>query len=406
MALEFHMAYRRPMQLALDTEDCAMERSDSRLLPVAVLNERRRRAVVLRLSGMTLDEVSSLCELNKNTVIGAMKAYRAGGWEAVAVQEHRGPNQGQGCLLNAQQQKAIQRLIHEHTPDELGLPWALWSRPAASALIARECEVRLAVRTVGSYLKHWGFSPQKPLNKSYEQNPAAVQRWLNEDYPAIVRRAAAEDGEIYWGDETGLRNDDVRGRSYAPQDETPVVKPRHRREKVGVISAVTNRGVVRWILLEKAINAALLIEFLKRLAGDAERKVFLILDNLRVHHAPSVAAWLEAHRDRIEVFYLPSYSPELNPDELLPPSVVHRLTGWTPTGETYPSNAETNCRQTPAASRIRAISAPSTRPPVRRGSWHRRSPCSERPTWGCPLGSRFPDPARPHAWRGPIWSFS
>lgn len=294
-----------------------MERSDSRRLPVPVLNERRRRAVVLHLRGMTLDEVSTVCELSRNTVIDAMKAYRAGGWDAVPVREHRGPPKGEGCLLDAQQQEAMRALIRDHAPDELGLPFLLWSRPAVTALIERETGVRLAVRTAGKYLKRWGYTPQKPLNKAYEQNPAAVQRWLDEDYPAIARRAAAEGGEIYWGDETGLRSDDVRGRSYAPQGDTPVVRPNHRREKAGLISAVTNKGVLRWMMLEKAINVMLLIDFLKRLAHDAERKVFLILDNLRVHKAPEVKEWLARHREKIEVFYLPSYSPELNPDELL-----------------------------------------------------------------------------------------
>lgn len=294
-----------------------MERSDSRLLPVAALNERRRRAVMLRLSGMTLEEVSALCELNKNTVIGAMKAYREGGWEAVTVQQHRGPDRGSGCLLSASQQETMRTLMIAHTPDELDLPYALWSRPAVTALIERETGIQLAVRTTGMYLKQWGYTPQKPLNKAYEQNPAAVRRWLDEEYPAIARRAAAESGEIHWGDETGLRSDDVRGRSYAPQGDTPMVRPNHRRENVGVISAVTNKETVRWMMLEKAINVALLLDFLTRLIRESERKVFLILDNLPVHKAPQVRAWLESHRQEIEVFYLPSYSPELNPNELL-----------------------------------------------------------------------------------------
>lgn len=294
-----------------------MERSDSRLLPVPVLNERRRRAVMLQLSGMTLDQVSAVCELSRNTVIGAMKAYRTGGWDAVPVRAHRGPAKGEGCLLDERQQQTIRALIRQHTPDECGLPFMLWSRPAVTALVERECGVRLAVRTAGKYLKRWGYTPQKPLNQAYEQDRSAVQRWLDEEYPAIAGRAAAEGGEIYWGDETGLRSDDVRGRSYAPQGGTPVVRPNHRREKAGLISAVTNKGVLRWMVLDKAIDTALLIRFMKRLAHDAQRKVFLILDNLKVHKAPEVTQWLADHREQVEVFYLPSYSPELNPDELV-----------------------------------------------------------------------------------------
>ncbi|WP_425436051.1 IS630 family transposase [Noviherbaspirillum humi] len=293
------------------------QRSDSRLLPVVVLNERRRRAVKLYLSGMTYDQVSALCEVSRNTAISAVRAYREGGWAAVPVQQHRGPRKGENCLLDARQQQAIQALVAEHTPDELGLPFALWSRAAVAALIAQQTGQRLIVRTTGKYLKRWGYTPQKPLERAYEQDPVAVQRWLDEQYPVIAGRAAAEDGEIYWGDETGLRSDDVRGRSYAPAGDTPVVRPCHRREKVDLISAVTNKGEVRWMMLKQAINANLLIGFLRRLAHEAKRKVFLILDNLKVHKAPEVVAWLNKHRAQIEVFYLPSYSPELNPDELL-----------------------------------------------------------------------------------------
>lgn len=307
-----------------------MERSDSRLLPVPVLNERRRRAVMLHLNGLTLDEVSGLCELSRNTVIDAMKAYREGGWEAVPVQTHRGPAKGEGSLLDELQQLTIQTLIVEHTPDELDLPFALWSRPAVTALIKRETGVRLAVRTTGKYLKRWGYTPQKPLNKAYEQNPATVQRWLDEEYPAIASRAASEGGEIYWGDETGLRSDDVRGRSYSPQGDTPVIRPNHRREKTGLISAVTNKGVLRWMTLAQAINAVMLIEFFRRLVRDVDHKVFLILDNLRVHRSPKVRKWLDRHSSKIEVFYLPSYSPELNPNELLNADLKEAITKQAP----------------------------------------------------------------------------
>jgi transposase len=311
-------------------EDAIMEHSDSRQLPVMVLNERRRRAVKLYLSGMTYDEVSELCEVSRNTAIGAVRAYREGGWDAVPVQQHRGPRKGDGCLLDDRQQEAVRKLMAEHTPDELGLPFALWSRAAVAALIERETGKRLIVRTTGKYLARWGYTPQKPLDRAYEQNPAAVRRWLEEEYPIIARRAAAEDGEIYWGDETGLRSDDVRGRSYAPRGQTPVVRPNHRREKVDLISAVTNKGEVRWMMLGKAIDAALLLDFLRRLTRDAKRKVFLILDNLKAHKAPEVATWLDKHRDRIEVFYLPAYSPELNPDELLNADLKQAITKQAP----------------------------------------------------------------------------
>ncbi len=143
-------------------------------------------------------------------------------------------------------------------------------------LIEQHCGVRLAVRTVGTYLARWDFTAQKLLRRAYEQSPKVVRRWLRLDYPAIVAQARAEKGTIFWGDETGLRSDDVRGRSFAPRGWTPVVRPSHKRAGLGLISAVTNKGELRWIVLEGAIKAPSLIRFLRRLIRDARGKVFLI----------------------------------------------------------------------------------------------------------------------------------
>ena len=182
-------------------------------------------------------------------------------------------------------------------------------------LVTRQCGVELAVRTVGKYLARWGFTAQKPIRRAYEQDPAAVRRWLRREYPAIVARARQARGIIFWGDETGLRSDDVRGRGYAPRGRTPLVRVCHKRASLSLISAVTNRGELRWMIVDGAVNAPTLIRFLERLIREARRKVFLILDRLRVHRARLVQDWLAEHSSRIEVHYLPPYSPDLNPDE-------------------------------------------------------------------------------------------
>ena len=182
-------------------------------------------------------------------------------------------------------------------------------------LIRRRFGVRLAVRTMGTHLARWGFTAQKPLRRAYERDPAAVRRWLRRDYPAIAARAKAEGGAVFWGDETGLRSDDVRGRGYAPRGRTPEVRINHKRAGLGLISAVTNKGELRWMVLDGAVKAASLLRFLGRLVRDADGKVFLILDRLPVHRARSVGDWLAGRRAEIEVFHLPPYSPELNPDE-------------------------------------------------------------------------------------------
>lgn len=280
------------------------------------LAERRRRAVRLREKGVHVNDVARECELSRGTVIAAHKAYRLGGWAEVALKP-RGRPTGVGRRLSAEQEREVQQLICDKAPDQMKMPYALWSRAAVMEVIAQRFKVKLPVRTVGMYLARWGFTPQKPMKKAYEQRPVEVKAWLDNSYPVIAKRAKAEGAEIHWGDETGLRSDDVRGRSYAPKGETPVVRVNSKRENVGLISTVTNQGKVRWMVLNGALDTDQLIEFMKRLVKDAKRKVFLILDNLRVHHARLVKAWLAKHQDEIEVFYLPSYSPELNPDEML-----------------------------------------------------------------------------------------
>lgn len=175
----------------------------------------------------------------------------------------------------------------------------------------------MPIRTVGEYLKRWGFTPQKPLKRAYEQNPKAVQRWLDEDYPSFQSRAKAENAEIYWGDETGMRNDSQNERGYAPRGKTPVIRLNVNRTSTNMISVITNQGKVRFRVFDGTMNAEILIDFCKRLIKSANRKVYLILDNLPVHHAKVFKAWLEENKESIEIFYLPSYSPELNPEEYL-----------------------------------------------------------------------------------------
>jgi hypothetical protein len=194
----------------------------------------------------------------------------------------------------------------------------LWSRAAVGQLIEQEYGIKLHIRSVRKYLARWGFTPQKPIKRAYEQNPEAVQAWLEGEYPGIEQRARKEGAEIHWGDETALVNTDVRGRSFAPAGKTPVAMTvGGTREKLSMIATVTNQGKTRWMIIDDAFDAEKLIEFLAALIKDAGKKVFLILDNLRVHHSKIVKAWVAERTDQIELFYLPSYSPQLNPEERL-----------------------------------------------------------------------------------------
>src|SRR3712207_5399382 len=204
----------------------------------------RRQVVGLRQRGLTYKGITGRVGLSRTGVINICRRFAAEGAKGL-VSKPRGRKPDEQRLLNAAQEAEIQELICRHTPDEVGLPFALWSRTAVQMLIARHCGVALAVRTVGKYLARWGFTAQKPVRRAYEQDPAAVRRWLRRDYPAIVKRVKQARGIVVWGDETGLRSDDVRGRSYAPRGRTPEVRVCHRRGGAGRGTAGAHPGE-RW----------------------------------------------------------------------------------------------------------------------------------------------------------------
>ena len=220
-------------------------------------------------------------------------------------------------LLTNKQELRIQAMILDTMPDQLKLPYALWTRKAVKELVEREFSIVIALTTMGYYLRSWGYSPQKPKKKAYEQNPKAVKKWLEQEYPAIKEKAKQEGAEIQWGDETGVRNNSQHGRSYAPKGRTPVKKSMSKRFSVNMISSLTNQGRVEFMIYTGTINADRFIEFLKQLIKNKNKKIFLILDNLRVHHSKIVKEWVEENKESIALFFLPSYSPEKNPDEYL-----------------------------------------------------------------------------------------
>jgi transposase len=219
--------------------------------------------------------------------------------------------------LSAEEAGQIRAWVVEQTPEALGLPFALWTSRAVRELIMRRFGKRLGLTAVQLHLRRWGLTPQKPLIRAKQRQPAAIAAWLATAYPAIAKRAKTLRAVIYWGDETGISNQDQIGRSYAPRGKTPVVARTAKRISRSMISAVSNRGLLRFMLYEGALNAGLFIAFLRRLIKDAGRRVVLIVDNLKVHKAGKVQAWLTSHAHEIELFYLPSYAPDHNPSEYL-----------------------------------------------------------------------------------------
>ena len=293
-----------------------MDREDGRRLSGAVQEERRKIIIRMKKQGKSVVEITETVGLSRGTVYNAWRRYQDGGVKALA-NKRRGRRHGEKRHLSADREKAIRRMIIDKHPDQLKLDFALWTREAVRQLIESQYGIRMPIRTVGEYLRRWGFTPQKPAKFAYERKPEAVKQWLDKRYPEIRDRADAEQAEIYWGDETGLRAGDVRGRSFAPVGKRPAVTVTAKHENLSMVSAITNKGKVCWMITEGAVNAERFTEFLERLLRGAPRKVFLILDNLRVHHSYVVNDWIEEHKEAIELFFLPSYSPDLNPDEHL-----------------------------------------------------------------------------------------
>ena len=289
---------------------------DARKLTAQQQEEKRRLALKLYKEGYSQAKVGELVGVHRDTVGKWFRIERNEGASALKT-KRRGRPKGLCRRLSDEDESHIRRLICDKRPDQLKMPFALWTRQAVVELIKQELALNMPIRTVGEYLKRWGMTPQKPLKRAYEQNPNAVQAWLEESYPEVKAQAKQENAEIYWGDETGLRNDSQHGRGYAPKGKTPVIALSAKRASINMISAITNQGKVRFQIYEGTMDAKRLIRFMKGLIKDAKRKVYLILDNLRVHHANLVKKWLEKHKEAIRVFYLPSYSPELNPDEYL-----------------------------------------------------------------------------------------
>jgi len=289
---------------------------DARSLPQAAQEELRRRAVALVGEGRSQVEVAGLLSVSANAVGNWVRAHRRGGAGALAARR-RGRRGGHTKLTDAQQQK-IAKLIVGNNPDQLKLPGFLWTRALVRDLIAQQYGIKIGEDTVGRYLHAWGFSPQKPMRRAYEQSDEAVRRWLEHRYPEIVKRAYRERAEILWADESGLRSDHTAGRTWAPVGQTPVTKGTGKRFKANMIAAISNTGTLRFRVFDEKFTGPLFLDFLKRLVKDAKgRKLMLIIDGHPAHRAKIVRDYVAANPDLIELHFLPGYSPELNPAECL-----------------------------------------------------------------------------------------
>jgi len=249
--------------------------------------------------------------------------FRKGGMAALEAQ----PVPGRPSKLGPKEMQRLVRLITSKNPLQLRFPFALWTRSMIQELIWREFGVSLSESAVGRMLRRLGLSPQRPLFRAYQQDPEAVQRWREEDYPAIQKLAKQEDAVIYFGDEAGIRSDHHSGTTWAPQGQTPVVRTTGSRFEMNLISAVSAKGQLQFMVTPERMTAPVFVEFLRRLIHNQERPVFLIVDNHSTHKARMVKDFVAETKGKLRLFYLPPYSPQLNPDEWVWRHVKHHRVG-------------------------------------------------------------------------------
>jgi len=291
--------------------------------------ELRKQLVRLRKQGMTIKAAAEIVGISANHGSTIWQKYQRGGIQAIKPGT-RGRQPGTKRTLSLDQENTLQKLLVDKNPRQLKLPFALWTRDAVRMAIENRYGVEVPLRTISDYLRRWGFTAQKPTKLAYEQDPKRLKLWLESEYLEIKKQAKKEKADIHWGDETGINSDGYNVKGFAPKGKTPVVRLTTKRNKINMISSITNQGKVRFMLYRETMTAKVLIKFMARLTKDSQRKVFLILDNLRVHHSKVVQKWLEANKEKIRVFFLPPYSPEVNPDEYLNGDLKQRIRSGIP----------------------------------------------------------------------------
>lgn len=300
-------------------------KTDARKLAPKTQEEIRRKAVAAVDAGMTQTKAAEVFGVAPKTIWQWLKAFREGGADALQARK-RGPK-GERATLKGWQAATICNMVRDKHPEQLKLPFVLWTADAVRQLIQRQFKIRVSQRTVRRYLKQWGFTPQKPVRRAYERNEEAVKQWLEQTYPSIRAAAKEDKALIYWGDEMGVRSDHQAGRSYAPKGKAPAIAGTGQRFGCNVVSALTNRGHLSFMVFQEGFTAPVFIRFLRRLVKQSGRKVYVIVDNHPVHRSRKVKEWLKKHEAEIRLFYLPGYSPDLNPDEMVNQDVKTNAVG-------------------------------------------------------------------------------
>jgi transposase len=290
-----------------------MQRHDGRKLDHKTLTELRQRAVARVQDGESPETVVRTMGFCRACIYNWLAKYRQGGWDALRASK-RG---GRPSKLDGRALRYIYRTVTTKNPLQLNFPFALWTRGLVAQLIQEKFGIHLSETSVGRLLTQMGLSAQRPLWKAMQQDPKRVQHWLKQEFPRIRRLAQQAGAEIMFGDEAGVRSDAHAGTTWALRGQTPVVRTTGQRFGLNMISAVSRRGRLRFMIVRGRVTATRFIEFLRRLVYRTKRPIFLIVDGHSIHRSRSVSHCLHSLQARLRLFYLPPYSPELNPDELV-----------------------------------------------------------------------------------------
>ena len=293
-----------------------MKATDARRHSPEKLSVLRERGFELRRAGYRVVEIAAFLGVVRGTVYKWFRNAKATSEQEATSGGLRGRPKRSGSKLTKAQEQQIYKMIVEKAPKQLKFDFALWTRRSVRALIKRELKIDLSIAAVGVYLRSWGLSVQRPARRAIEPSEDLVCKWRQEVYPDIAARAKKECAVIYWSDETAVKHDTNWITGYSPVGKTPILKCHDGRWKTAtMVSAVSNQGLLRFKIQDKPLNQYSFIEFLENLIEDEPKKIFLIVDNLRAHKSKLVMEWVEAHKGRIELFFLPPYSPVLNPDD-------------------------------------------------------------------------------------------
>lgn len=258
------------------------------------------------------EDVIKIFGLHRSNIYNWLKKFDKGGFSALRSTRAKGP----APKLSAHQKARLAEYLLKN-PTQLRFEYALWTVVMIKELIATKFNVQYSSVQIGRLLKQIGFSKQKPLERAYQQDPVEVAKWLKKKYPAIKREAKKEKRVIYFSDEAGFHATAQYGSTWAPSGETPIVKSTGQRQKVNCISAISNRGKLRFMLYKERFTAKVFMQFLKRLMLNQKQPISLIVDGHRAHFTKAVQEYIKTTKGKLKIYKLPSYSPELNPDEFV-----------------------------------------------------------------------------------------